>query len=253
MLNSAAIPYYDSQPDDGPQTGLTPPQRVYSDGVDTAWHQTVNAGIAKSVQFDPPPTATLGSLVTYTLIVPASPISATLYDVVVTDTLDSRFYIEGRDHRRRHRRGLGLGRADRDATFASIPHSTQAFITVTRASRTPGPTRITTPNAGPDHHQHRRDDAQHGDGDHDDQRGQHDGGRAGRGVVKSVESSTAITTDLDGEALLTYTLRLENTGNSPAYSLYITDAVPAASASRRSTAATTAAHPSSAPARSPGR
>ena len=45
-------------------------------------------------------------------------------------------------------------------------------------------------------------------------------------VVKSVEASTAITTDLDGEALLTYTLRLENTGNSPAYSLHITDAVP---------------------------
>ena len=46
-------------------------------------------------------------------------------------------------------------------------------------------------------------------------------------VVKSVERPPPVTTDLDGEALLTYTLRLENTGNSPAYSLYITDAVPA--------------------------
>ena len=131
LLNSAAIPYYDSQPDDGPQTGLTPPQRVYSDGVDTAWHQTVNAGIAKSVQFDPPPTATLGSLVTYTLIVPASPISATLYDVVVTDTIDSRFYIEDvTTGGGTGAGGLGPGRLV-TRPFASIPHSTQAFITVT--------------------------------------------------------------------------------------------------------------------------
>ena len=68
--------------------------RDYSGGSHSAAVRTVDGGIRKLEQFDPPPTATLGSLVTYTLIVPASPISATLYDVVVTDTIDSRLYIE---------------------------------------------------------------------------------------------------------------------------------------------------------------
>ena len=122
---------------------------------------------------------------------------------------------------------VALGPAAVTATFASIPHSTQAFITVTSRISHDWP-----------------------DGDNDAEAGQtitntavmtHSTateitttnevsttvGEPDVSVVKSVESSTAITTDLDGEALLTYTLRLENTGNSPAYSLYLTDSIPA--------------------------
>ncbi len=46
-------------------------------------------------------------------------------------------------------------------------------------------------------------------------------------LSKEAASSTGSLTDLDGTALLTYTLRLTNTGTSPAYDLLITDAVPA--------------------------
>ncbi|PWH18423.1 MAG: hypothetical protein DDG58_06470, partial [Ardenticatenia bacterium] len=89
--NQVFLPYYDTQPGDGPTgtpivSGRDADQWVYADGSHSAGLRTVNSGIAKLVQFDPPPTATLGSVVTYTLLVPASPISATLYDVLVTDT-----------------------------------------------------------------------------------------------------------------------------------------------------------------------
>ncbi len=46
-------------------------------------------------------------------------------------------------------------------------------------------------------------------------------------VEKSAESSTGSLSDLDGTALLIYTIRLTNTGTSPAYSVHITDNVPA--------------------------
>ena len=134
--NQAFLPYYDSQPGDGPtgtpiSSGTDADQRTYTDGSHSAGLQTVNAGIAKTIVFDPPPTATLGTLVMYTLIVPATPINATLYDVAVTDTLDSRLFIEDVIF------SGGTGGAAAWAgqlvtgTFASITHGEQAYITVT--------------------------------------------------------------------------------------------------------------------------
>ncbi|MFP4345119.1 MAG: family 16 glycoside hydrolase, partial [Anaerolineales bacterium] len=127
VLANQAFLAYDGQLGTGP-LGI---ERDYSGGSHSTAIRTISGGIAKTTQFSPPPTATLGTVVTYTLIVPTTPISATLYDVVVTDTLDSRLYIEDVTT------GGGTGAAsDWDAqtvtaTFASIPHATQAFVTVT--------------------------------------------------------------------------------------------------------------------------
>ena len=69
--------------------------RDYSGGSHSAAVRTVDGGIRQTGAIRARRRRRrLASLVTYTLIVPASPISATLYDVVVTDTIDSRFYIE---------------------------------------------------------------------------------------------------------------------------------------------------------------
>ncbi|MCX7683126.1 MAG: hypothetical protein N2508_14365, partial [Anaerolineae bacterium] len=134
--NQVFLPYYDSQPGSGPTgtpipSGTDADQRTYSDGSHSAGLQTVNGGIAKRVTFRPPPTATLGTLVTYTLIVPARPRSPTLFNVVVTDVVDSRLRIES------VRTGGGTGASSVwagrrvTATFASIPHRTQAYVTIT--------------------------------------------------------------------------------------------------------------------------
>ena len=125
LTNTARIPYYDSQPDDGPQTGLTPPQRVYTDGVDSVVHRTVDAGIAKSVT---PPYATLGDVVTYTLTVPEPPITATLYSVTVTDALDARLQLHAVDAPGGN--VVTAGNAF-TVTYADIVSLTQRTITVT--------------------------------------------------------------------------------------------------------------------------
>jgi len=105
--------------------------RDYSGGSHSAAVRTVNGGLVKTVAFGPPPTATLGSLVTYTLIIPAPPISATLYGVVVTDTVHLSMTIASVITAG----GTGglydvSGRVV-TATFASIPHDTQAHVTIT--------------------------------------------------------------------------------------------------------------------------
>jgi len=97
--NQVFLPYYDSQPGAGPtpspiSSGTDADQRVYSDGSHSAALQTGSGTLSKTVIFAPPPTATLGTLVTYTLIVPSQLLSVSLYNVVVTDTLDPRLYIE---------------------------------------------------------------------------------------------------------------------------------------------------------------
>jgi uncharacterized repeat protein (TIGR01451 family)/fimbrial isopeptide formation D2 family protein len=222
VLSNQAFLSYSSQPGSGP-VGV---ERAYSGGSHSTAVQTVNGNIRKSVTFRPPPTATLGTLVTYTLIVPDPPISATLYTVRVTDTIDSRMQIVTVTT------GGGTGASSGwagqvvTASFASIPHSTQAFVTIT--------TRISHewPNAA--------GDANAGDVLTDVARMSHATapvtdsnvvsttvGEPNVRVDKDVRSSTGSLSDLDGTALLTYTIRLTNTGSSPAYSVYITDAVPA--------------------------
>jgi uncharacterized repeat protein (TIGR01451 family)/fimbrial isopeptide formation D2 family protein len=216
VLSDQAFLSYSSQPGSGP-VGV---ERGYSGGSHSAAVQTVNAGLSKTVTFSPPPTATLGTLVTYTLIIPNRPISATLYNVAVTDTVDSRMQIVAVTA---HDTFWSYGWSGQvvTATFDSIPHNTQAYFTIT--------VRIHT-DLG----------ARAGDVLTDVARMSHATapvtnsnvvsttvGEPRLLVDKSVESSTGRLTDLDGTALLTYTIRLTNTGTSPAYSVYITDAVPA--------------------------
>ena len=218
LINTAAIPYYDSQYDNGPDVGLTPTQRTYTGNDDSVSHYTVDAEIHKSVTFNPPPSATLGTLVTYTLTVPKQPITATLYDVMVTDTVDSRLYIEDVTTAGGTGDSSGWNVHVVTATFDSITHGTQAYVTITARIKD---------SLGADD----------GDTIPDTARMSHRDAPATDSnqvstlvnepkvaVDKSVASSTGIPAD--GLALLTYTIRLTNNGNSPAYSLHITDAVP---------------------------
>jgi uncharacterized repeat protein (TIGR01451 family) len=131
FTNTAAIPYYDSQPGDGPGP-YTPDEREYTDGSDSVSHRTVDAAILKAVT---PPTATLGDVVTYVVVVPATPITATLYNVTVTDQLDSRLQLhavaDGPD-------GTVVTAGNVfTVAYASIPNGQQRFITVTAVLSSP--------------------------------------------------------------------------------------------------------------------
>ncbi len=136
LLNEAAL-RYDAWLSDTQPTTIT---RPYNGGSHAAGAQTVNPGIRKEVVFTPPPTATLGALVTYTLLVPASPISATLYAVTVTDALDAGHIpprlqlsgvIDGPDGT------VFISGSAFTVTYPAIPAGEQRHITVTAALSSP--------------------------------------------------------------------------------------------------------------------
>ncbi|HEY75553.1 MAG TPA: DUF11 domain-containing protein [Thermoflexia bacterium] len=192
--------------------------RDYSGGSHSASVRTVGAGIFKAVAFSPPPTATLGTLVTYTLTVPESPITATLYDAVVTDTVDSRLRIEGVSSAGGTGGSVGWSGQVVTATFASIPHGTQATITVT--------TRISHEWPSP------AGDANAGDVITDMAVLTHrEGGPIPSNVVSTTVGEPRVSVSKVGRVLADawtalYTLTVVNQGDSPAYSLVVTDAVP---------------------------
>ncbi|MFN8597498.1 MAG: hypothetical protein U0559_15115, partial [Anaerolineae bacterium] len=130
LNNSAFLTYYDSEPGLGVTTALGTIQRTYSDGSSSAAVRTVNGGIAKTVTFSPPPTATLGTLVTYTLSAPQTPLNVTLYNVQITDTINPSMTIVSVD-------AIGVGSLVTQTsqsittTFTSVPSYTQAFVTIT--------------------------------------------------------------------------------------------------------------------------
>lgn len=222
LTNQAALSY-DAWLSDTQPTTIT---RPYSGGSHAVTVQTANGSIAKAVTFTPPPTATLGTLVTYTLVVPATPISATLYNVIVTDALDSRLFIEAVTLTGGLNGSAGWSGQQVTATFDAITASTQALITVTA--------RISHEHPSP------ASDANAGDVITNAASMIHSTapvtvsnvvstvvGEPNVLLSKSVASSTGLTTSLDGLAHLTYTIRLTNTGSSPAYSVYVTDTLPA--------------------------
>ncbi len=223
LPNQAALAYDAWLTDTQPITTIA---RAYSGGSHAAAVQTANGGIAKSTQFAPPPTVTLGSLVTYTLIVPASPVSATLYNVVVTDAVDSRMYVEAVTWVGGVNGAASWSGQQVTATFDAISVSTQALITITTRISHEFPTPVGDANAG--------------DVLTNVAQMSHSAapittsnavsttvGEPNVAVAKAIQSSTGLTTGLDGLAYLTYTIRLTNTGSSPAYSVSITDALPA--------------------------
>jgi len=87
VLNTVEIPYYDSQPGDGPGPH-TPDERVYSDGEDSVWLKTVMPYGKKYENI----TSTIGSEVVFRLKGPW--ITATIYSAVTTDTVDSRLRVD---------------------------------------------------------------------------------------------------------------------------------------------------------------
>ncbi|HFD39354.1 MAG TPA: DUF11 domain-containing protein, partial [Anaerolineae bacterium] len=134
ILDNQADLIYDNWDQDGDPLGdpyNINIERTSSGGSHSTAVRTVNAGIFKTVDFSPAPTPTLGTLLTYTLYVPPEPITVTLYNVAVTDTLDARLFIES------VAAGGGTGAASgwagqvATATFASIPHGQQGVITIT--------------------------------------------------------------------------------------------------------------------------
>ena len=216
-LSDQASLGYDGQWNDGP-VGI---QRAYSGGSHSAAVRTPNGGIAKLVEFGPPPTATLGSLITYTLRVPDAPISATLYNVAVTDVLDSRLQIIAVDASEDTYWSWGWEGQVVTTTFASVRAEHQAVITITARVHTDLGARggdlignvaqmahstasITTSNAVTT-----------------------TVGEPLLSIRKGAQSSTGSLSGLDGSAVLTYTITLTNTGSSPAYDVLVTDSVPA--------------------------
>lgn len=216
-LSDQAGLLYDGQENSGP-VGV---QRTYSGGTHSASVQTPNAGIAKLAAFGPPPTATLGSLITYTLQVPDAPITATLYNVAVTDSIDSRLSIESVTTAGGLWYSWGWAGQVVTATFGSIPHDTQAWITITARLRdelgaVAG--QVITDSAFMSHASAPVTASN---------LVSTTVGEPALSLNKNVQSSTGTLSGLDGSAVLTYTITLTNTGTSPAYDVMATDAVPA--------------------------
>ena len=149
VLDNQASLAYNGWPSVSPVPTIT---RDYRGGSHSTAVRTVDGGIAKTIlPVNPSPTATLGTLVTYTLIVPAAPITATLYGVVVTDQLNPpRYFIESvtTDGGTGADSGFNQTTGEITATFASIPHNTQAYITITTRISHEFPTAGTDPNDG---------------------------------------------------------------------------------------------------------
>jgi uncharacterized repeat protein (TIGR01451 family) len=223
LTNTVTIPYYDSQPGPGVTTTLGTIQRTYTDGSSSVYHLTVDGGIAKSVTFSPAPTPTLGTLVTYTLIVPPQPMTATLYNLLVTDTLDARLRVE--DVISSAPAGVvitnvnGLTNSLR-FLLSHMPNGGQAFITVTACISHEWPSPAGDANAG---------DAITNTA------------WLTHSTATAITRSNAVTTTV-GEPRVSiaktasaladpqtavYTLTLTNSGSSPAYSLVVTDNLPA--------------------------
>lgn len=116
----------------GPYNIPTRTSRTSSGGSHSTGLRTINGGLAKTVGVDPAP-ATPGSLVTYTLIVPSPAISAVLYGVSITDTLDNRLSIESVTTAGGTGASAGFVAATRlvTASFGSVPAYSQAFVTIT--------------------------------------------------------------------------------------------------------------------------
>lgn len=127
MANQAALAY-DNWPGSTSPTTVT---RQYSGGAHSTAVRTVDSGLVKTVTFSPPPTATLGSLVTYTMIVPSPMISATLYNVFITDTIHPSMTIASVITDGGTGGSFGWTGQVVTAAFTSVPSYTQAYVTIT--------------------------------------------------------------------------------------------------------------------------
>ncbi len=212
VLSNQAFLAYDAWPDDSQPTPIV---REYSGGSHSTAVRTIDGGIAKFGLFDPPPTATLGTLITYTLVVPVQPISATLYGVQITDTVDGRLSIESVVAAGGTGGASGWAGQVVTASFASIPHGTQATITVTA--------RISDPLGAVD-----GDVLSNiGDMSHDASPGITQTNEITTPVYEPLVSVSKVGAITDDPQQAVYTLTVVNDGNSAAYSMRVTDTLPA--------------------------
>lgn len=117
LTNTVSVENYSTQP------GNPTVERTYTGPRTTASVHTPQGSIRKSVTANE---LTYGSTLVYSLIVPGEPINATMTNVVVSDTVDSRFVIDG----------VVNGAFDAEtnvvtAQFAAIPPNTQQIIEIT--------------------------------------------------------------------------------------------------------------------------
>jgi LruC domain-containing protein/uncharacterized repeat protein (TIGR01451 family)/fimbrial isopeptide formation D2 family protein len=93
LVSTARIEEYSSQPGTPPDRNADglPDERSYSGSTAAASVYTPQASLHKAATLaDGADELAFGGEIVYTLTVPAAPINATLYDVTITDTLDSR-------------------------------------------------------------------------------------------------------------------------------------------------------------------
>jgi uncharacterized repeat protein (TIGR01451 family)/fimbrial isopeptide formation D2 family protein len=131
VLSNQAALSYDNWPGGGDPLGTDygiAIERTASGGSHSAAVRTVTPGLTKSVL---PVTATLGSVVTFTLVVPAPAITATLYAVTVTDQVDARLQVVSVDATGGTSPAATWSGRSVTATFASIPHDQQGLVTIT--------------------------------------------------------------------------------------------------------------------------
>jgi len=115
LTNTASVEGYSTQP------GSAAVERSYTGPRTTASVHTPQGSIRKSVTANE---LTYGGTLVYTLTVPGEPINATMFNVVVTDTVDGRFEILNVAN------GAVNGN-EVTAAFAAIPANTQQQIVIT--------------------------------------------------------------------------------------------------------------------------
>ncbi len=152
ILDNQASLIYDNWEQDGDPLGDSygiDIERTSGGGSHSTAVQTVNASIYKEQGFRPSTISpTLGTLITYTLYIPPEPITATLYSVRVTDTLNTRLYIESVAAGGGTGASSGWSGQTVTATFASIPHGDQGVVTITARISHEWPSPAGDANAG---------------------------------------------------------------------------------------------------------
>jgi LruC domain-containing protein/uncharacterized repeat protein (TIGR01451 family) len=115
LTNTASVESFSTQP------GVPAVERSYTGPRTTASVHTPQGSIRKTVAADE---LTFGATLVYTLTVPGEPINATMYNVVISDTVDSRFEIVGVAN------GAAVDQVV-TAAFAAIPPNTQQMVAIT--------------------------------------------------------------------------------------------------------------------------
>ncbi len=225
LTNSARVGFYDSQPGSGTDYDAnpsTPSQRAYGATTPvTVTHLTPSPLLSKTVA---PVTATIGQQITYTILLPQPPITATLYNVSFTDNVSTALRADAVSF------SGGIGGVNNTIgnnvaiAWTEITSNTQAIITIT-ATVLNAPSNVAgtvVANTG----QFRYASVP--------------GGALGSpisasanltlvephvGIAKSVATARS---PVGASDIVTYTLVVTNSGpnSSPAYDLVITDSLP---------------------------